>query len=131
MLSTDMKRFRGFTVVELVVVMTIMAILLTLGFVSLNSSQVNARNTERKADIDAIATGLESRYARPNVSANATYVNRGSYPGAFEIRHMEGLSVATITPTQTTQYLEQALTGTRLANFTPPGTTATMNFSSR
>lgn len=124
MLNISMKRIRGFTVVELVVVMTIMAILLTLGFVSLNASQVNARNMERGTDIEAIAKGLEARYVRSNISANASYINKGSYPSVYELQHMEGLTVATITPTQTTQYLEQALPGTRMVNFAPPNITS-------
>ena len=50
-----MRKPRGFTIVELVVVMTIMAILLTLGVVCLNASQLNARNMKRDTDLDAIA----------------------------------------------------------------------------
>lgn len=65
----------GFTVVELVVVMVIMAILLTLGVASYNSYQVNVRDSERLADINAIATGLEARYDKGNssITLNAPY----------------------------------------------------------
>ncbi len=117
-----MLRGRGFTIVELVVVMTIMAILLTLGVVSLTSSQMNARNTERQSDIEAIAKGLEARYNRDNYSATASYIMRGAYPSVNELLHAEGQAVATIYPTSTAAYLEQLLPGTRTANFFPPGT---------
>lgn len=53
---------RGFTIVELIITITIMGILLVLGVVNLRSSQVNARDAERKADIEAIAFGMESFY---------------------------------------------------------------------
>lgn len=53
---------RGFTIVELIVTITIMAILLTLGVVNLRSSQANARDAERKTDIESLATNLETFY---------------------------------------------------------------------
>lgn len=53
---------RGFTVVELIITITIMGILLTLAVVSLNATQVGARDEERKADVQAIALSLETFY---------------------------------------------------------------------
>ena len=55
-------RRRGFTIIELVITITIMAILLTLGVVSLSGTQKNARDSERKSDISTIALNLESYY---------------------------------------------------------------------
>lgn len=54
---------RGFTIIELVIVITIMGILMTLGVVNLRSSQANSRDTERRLDIDTIAQHLESYYS--------------------------------------------------------------------
>lgn len=51
---------RGFTIVELVITITIMGIILTLAVVSLSSSQVTARDNERKSDIEALAAQLEA-----------------------------------------------------------------------
>jgi len=56
-----MKR-RGFTIVELAVVITIMGILLVLGVVVLDTSQINARDSERKTDIESIAINLDTFY---------------------------------------------------------------------
>ena len=116
-----MAKKRGFTIVELVVVMTIMGILLTLGIVGLGASQANARDTERKSDIEAIAKGLESRYVQGNIFGVASYITKGTYPSVYELQHAQGQSVSTITPNQQTQYLEQILNGTRTSNFFPPG----------
>ena len=51
---------RGFTVVELVITITVMGILLTLAVVNLNATQANGRDSERKADAESIATYLET-----------------------------------------------------------------------
>jgi len=55
-------RRRGFTIIELVIVIAIMAILMTLGMVNLRSSQANARDTQRRVDIASIAQHLETYY---------------------------------------------------------------------
>jgi prepilin-type N-terminal cleavage/methylation domain-containing protein len=54
---------RGFTIVELIITITIMGILLTLAVVNVSSTQMNARDDERKADIEAIASNLEAFYS--------------------------------------------------------------------
>jgi prepilin-type N-terminal cleavage/methylation domain-containing protein len=64
-----MKR-RGFTIVELVITITIMGILLTLAVVGLGATQVNARDTERKGDIEAIGLHLENFYNSDYDEAN-------------------------------------------------------------
>ncbi|MFZ1250069.1 MAG: type II secretion system protein [Candidatus Microsaccharimonas sp.] len=73
----------GFTIVELIVTITIMGILLTLGVVGLDASQVNARDAERKADVEIIRLALESFYDTPNSSHLNTA--GGSYPGRLDI----------------------------------------------
>ena len=64
-----MKRLAGFTLVELLVTISVMVILLTLGTVSLTSYQVNARDVERKIDVGIITQQLEAYYS-----------TAGSYP---------------------------------------------------
>jgi prepilin-type N-terminal cleavage/methylation domain-containing protein len=70
-----MKR-RGFTIVELIITITIMGILLTLAVVNVNVTQAKARDDERKGDIDSIASALEAFYA----SGTSTSANLGRYP---------------------------------------------------
>lgn len=71
-----MNRRAGFTVVELIIVIVIMAILLILAVVNLGSSQVSARDDERKTDVANIARALEQFYTSGNDSSTSV----GFYP---------------------------------------------------
>lgn len=57
-----MRNRRGFTIIELLIVIAVMAILLVLGVVQVSSSQAHARDNERKGDAETIATALENYY---------------------------------------------------------------------
>lgn len=60
---TQKKLSKGFTLVELLVVVAIIAILSTIGLTVFTSAQANARDARRKSDIDAIAKVLETQRA--------------------------------------------------------------------
>lgn len=66
----------GFTIVELAITITIMAILLALAVVNINSAQANGRDAERAADVAAIANHLEIFYKEGNSSSTSL----GRYP---------------------------------------------------
>jgi prepilin-type N-terminal cleavage/methylation domain-containing protein len=68
-------KLRGFTIIELIIVITIMGILLILGVVNLRGSQANARDDERKGDVGAIALNLEGYYKGVNDTGGV-----GTYP---------------------------------------------------
>lgn len=55
-------RTRGFTIVEIIITITIMGILLTLAVVGVGATQVKARDAERVGDVEAIQLELESFY---------------------------------------------------------------------
>jgi prepilin-type N-terminal cleavage/methylation domain-containing protein len=67
---------RGFTIVELIITITIMGILLTLAVVNVNATQAKARDDERKTDITSIANNLETFYTTA-VDASTVF---GRYP---------------------------------------------------
>ena len=54
-----MKNSRGFTFVELLVVVTIIAVLSGIGIASFTSTNQRARDSKRKADLEAIRSALE------------------------------------------------------------------------
>ena len=64
-----MKRNAGFTLIEITVVMAIIAILAVLSVGSFRSSQIKARDAERKNDLKQISSSLE-----------AYYNDKGQYP---------------------------------------------------
>jgi prepilin-type N-terminal cleavage/methylation domain-containing protein len=70
------KKRQGFTIVELIIVIAIMAILLTLGVVNLQDTLVNGRDDERKEDIANLARHLETFYTSGSDSSTTT----GFYP---------------------------------------------------
>lgn len=61
----------GFTLVELLVVITILGILSTIGLVAFTSAQAKGRDAERKSDLKQIASALEIYYN-----------DHGSYPAS-------------------------------------------------
>ena len=72
---------RGFTVVEIIITVTVMGILLLLAVVSLSATQVRARDDTRKTSVEAIATALEGYYSiRPNTTAEI-----GRYPATSQV----------------------------------------------
>lgn len=56
------KNPQGFTLVELLVVVSIIAILAVIGFVVLGNVTNNARDARRKADVDSISKAYEVNY---------------------------------------------------------------------
>lgn len=73
---TILRRSSGFTIIELIVVITIMGILLVLGVVNLNDAQINARDVERRTNIETIAYNLETFYT----SGSDMIESIGQYP---------------------------------------------------
>ena len=75
----DMNR-NAFTIVELLVVITIMGILLVLTAANLSSSQISARDSERKTDVETLVSFLDTYYTNGSDLGNIT---GGEYPSTF------------------------------------------------
>ncbi len=74
---------RGFTIVELLIVIAIMGILLTLALVNLRGSQVSARDKERVTDVESLSLHLELfyQYGRENSANIGRYPSTGLLTG--------------------------------------------------
>lgn len=103
------KRASGFTIVELLIVIVVIGILAALVIVTYNGIQQKARDTERKTDINALASHLEAYNAQ-----------NGRYPtlanandAAFRSANMQGLDSAAL---QDPKGTAQTLAATPAAN---------------
>lgn len=120
---------RGFTAVELIIMLTVMAILLTLGTVSLRSTLANGRDSERASDIASISRGLEQYYVNGNPK-QFSYETKNTYPGAYEMNFMTGNcanigTASTYSPSTCSEdYLTSALPGVSVSILTPPNFTS-------
>jgi prepilin-type N-terminal cleavage/methylation domain-containing protein len=81
------KQSKGFTIVELLIVIVIIGILATLVIVTFTGIQQKARDSQRKTDIGAV-----------NSHVTAYYAETGTYPtlgmlndSAWVSKHMKGL----------------------------------------
>jgi prepilin-type N-terminal cleavage/methylation domain-containing protein len=75
------KRQAGYTIIELLIVMIVVAILAGLGFSAIQNSQARSRDTERATDIDNLHSKLEAYYS-----------DNGGYPNTFTVSTFSGLS---------------------------------------
>lgn len=74
---------KGFTLVEMLVVISIIGILAGLATMSYNQSQKQARDTQRKSDLKQYQTSLE----------NFANGNNGYYPSRTSVRRLSDVSI--------------------------------------
>ena len=85
--SRDNKQ-KGFTIVELLIVIVVIGILAAIAFVAYGNVTKKARDSERTADAKAIASKAEEYYA-----------NNATYPAYTDFATIQGLNAASkVTP---------------------------------
>ena len=78
---------RGFTLIELIIVIALIAILASIGLSVYSGQQKNARDAKRRGDIEAIANALETNKTatsyQPLIGSNFTAGAIPTDPGGF------------------------------------------------
>lgn len=87
MSRTLQKDQRGFTIVELLIVIVVIGILAALVITTFTGIQQKARNTERTTDIKALHGQVEAFYAQKGYYPSLTDLNDSSWRGT----NMKGL----------------------------------------
>lgn len=83
----------GFTLVELLIVVSIIAILAVIGTVIFGNVQRGARDAKRRGDLDAIAKALEVNYGRPPTSGPYAAMNDSFFStGKTPVDPLNGIS---------------------------------------
>lgn len=76
-----MKKFKGFTLIEMLVVVSIIGILAALATVSFSSTQKQARDTQRKSDLKQYQNSLEAYANKSNGLYPAWYSGSATMTG--------------------------------------------------
>ena len=87
---------RGFTIVELLIVIVVIGILAALVIVTYNGIQQKARDTERKTDINAVASHSEAYNAENGRYPSLAQINDGTATTGFRALNMKGLPTAAV-----------------------------------
>lgn len=83
----SLKNKKGFTIVELLIVIVVIGILATLVIVTFTGIQQKARNSERQTDINAVDSHVEAFHAQ--YGAYPTSAQLGNT--AWRVKYMKGL----------------------------------------
>lgn len=93
---------KGFTLIELLVVMAILAILSTVGLNSFRHSQLRARDTRRKSDLEQVQRALEMYYSDYNSYPAAAGGLISTFNWGDEFKDSKGTVYMTELPTDPT-----------------------------
>jgi prepilin-type N-terminal cleavage/methylation domain-containing protein len=77
--SNLLKKEKGFTLIEIVLVLAIAGLILVIVFLAVSGAQKNRRDTQRKSDNARLLSQVEA-YASNN---NGTYPPAGNFPATY------------------------------------------------
>lgn len=83
----SLKKQKGFTIVELLIVIVVIGILATLVIVTFSGIQQKGRDSQRKTDINALQSHVEAYYAQTGTYPTAAMINDTAWRAA----NMKGL----------------------------------------
>ncbi len=83
------KKMRGFTMIELIVVIAILGLLSTIGLVSFRTAQIKGRDAQRKNDLSQIQKALEMYYNDYSYYPTDDYPASGSFIDAKGTLYMK------------------------------------------
>lgn len=107
-MSNLIKKDKGFTLIEIVLVLAIAGLLLVIVFLAVSGAQKSRRDSQRKGDVSRIAAALESYASNANgayptlVQFKATTGAGAFGPYATGITNPDGLAYGITSATATT-----------------------------
>lgn len=94
----SLKNKKGFTIVELLIVIVVIGILATLVIVTFTGIQQKARNSQRQTDVNAIDSHVESFYAQWGAYPTYAQLTNNDWRG----KYMKGLDPAALASPKST-----------------------------
>jgi len=87
------KNQKGFTIIELVLVMLVTSVLLALVVTTYSGVQTKNRNSQRQKDIDKLQNGLETYYAQYTKYPTLTDANSAKWRTSTNIKDLSQATV--------------------------------------
>lgn len=92
----SLKKQKGFTLVELLIVIIIIGILATLVIVTFTGVQAKARDSKRQTDIEAIDSHLEAFFAENSYYPTVTDLQDITASTGWVVTNMKGLDTSAL-----------------------------------
>jgi type II secretion system protein G len=113
------KQQKGFTIVELLIVIVVIGILATLVIVTFTGIQQKARNTKRQTDVNAIQSHLEAYKAQNGYYPTRANINDTSTTPRWTATNMKGLDPSALQDPKGSAQTVAAATSTTTYGYAP------------